>query len=415
MLSVAVVGAGNRGATHLDTISRLADLFRLVGVCDARHERREWAKATYGIPVFEQPVPLLEAVRPDVLAIVVPPDAHHLVTAAAAARGCHVVSETPIATTLAMAEDMISRCRRAGVVLEVAENVWRFPAERIKRLAVDAGVIGEVQQVHLWYRSGSYHGTNALRRFLTTRPLRAMGVSRAFDVAPFRELNGELRRRQTWELGVIEFAGEKTAVYQWPVGSDRGNLWEVVGSQGAIMGTDLVLFDGPEGARRRVPLETVTEPVAGGGTTLVALRWATGEGRTEVRWENPYRRYGLPGTDDVARADVYAGLHSAITSGEGATDAFQADPGWPAPPPADGRFYGAPNARADQELLMAVRESARRDSAWIDLPLPDGAATAFERQLHQEFTRTYGAPPFEDPEALLGKHFPRQGLVQTVH
>ncbi len=103
MLSVAVVGAGNRGATHLDTISRLTDLFRLVGVCDARQERREWAGATYGVPVFEQPVPLLEAVRPDVVAIVVPPDAHHLVTAAAAARGCHVLSETPIATTLAMA------------------------------------------------------------------------------------------------------------------------------------------------------------------------------------------------------------------------------------------------------------------------------------------------------------------------
>ena len=64
---------------------------------------------------------------------------------------------------------------------------------------------------------------------------------------------------------------------------------------------------------------------------------------------------------------------------------------------------------------MALRESARRDSAWVDLPLPPDEPTAFERQLHEEFQAAYGAPPFSDPEALLGRLFPRRGLQQTVH
>ncbi len=64
---------------------------------------------------------------------------------------------------------------------------------------------------------------------------------------------------------------------------------------------------------------------------------------------------------------------------------------------------------------MALREFARRDSAWVDLPLPPDEPTAFERQLHQEFQSAYGAPPFSDPEALLGRLFPRRGLQQTVH
>ncbi|MGH2371832.1 MAG: Gfo/Idh/MocA family protein, partial [Chloroflexota bacterium] len=315
MLDVAVVGAGSRGATHLDTISRLTDLYRLVGVCDAREERRAWAAETYGAATFDHPVAMLEQVQPQVVAVVVPPDAHHLITAAAAARGCHVLSETPIATTLAMADHMIESCRRAGVVLEVAENVWRFPQERLKRRAVEAGLIGDVTQVHLWYRSGSYHGTNALRRFITSRPLRALGVSRAFPVARYRDIDGNERHRQTWELGVIEFDGGATAVYQWPVGSDRSNLWEVIGSSGAIMGTDLLRYDGPDGARRRVPLETITEDLPGGGKTLVAMRWNASPSVPAVEWENPYRRYHLPGADDVARADVYAGLHEAITTG----------------------------------------------------------------------------------------------------
>src|SRR5687768_12986544 len=117
MLDVGVIGAGLRGTRHLDTISRMTDRFRLVGVCDAREERRDWAAATYGVPVFADPVSLLEEARPVVVAVVIPQDAHHVVTAVAAARGCHVLSETPIGTTLGMADHMIESCRRAGVVL----------------------------------------------------------------------------------------------------------------------------------------------------------------------------------------------------------------------------------------------------------------------------------------------------------
>ncbi len=414
MLDVAVVGAGNRGATHLDTLSRLTDLYRLVGVCDAREERRAWAAAQYGVPVFDHPVTLIEQTHPQLVAVIVPPDAHHLVTAAAAARGCHVLSETPIATTLAMADHMIQSCSRAGTVLEVAENVWRFPQERLKRRIVDAGLIGDVTQVHLWYRSGSYHGMNALRRFITARPTRVLGLSREFAVAPYRDLDGSEQRRQTWELGAIDFEGGQLAIYQLPVGSDRGNLWEVVGSEGAIMGNDLLRFDGPGGTRRRYPLETVFEELPGGGRALVAVRVSLNGGARVVEWEHPYRKYHLPGIDDVARADIYAGLYEAITSGSvPATSRSQA--GWPVPLSADARFYGAFQARADQELLIALRESARRGSTWVDVPLAAGEPTAFERQLHEEFERTYGAPPFEDPERLLGRLFPRRGLTQTVH
>jgi len=417
MLNVAVVGAGVRGATHLDTISRLTDLFRLVGVCDALPERSAAAAAQYSVPAYDHPVTLLEDAKPQVVAVVIPPDAHHLVTAAAAARGCHVLSETPIATTLAMADHMIESCRKGNVVLEVAENVWRFPQERLKRLAVEAGLIGEVKQVHLWYTSGSYHGISALRRFITAAPRRMLGVSRTVPVHPFEDIDGRQYDRRTWELGVIEFhAEDQIAVYQWPVGSDRGNSWEVVGSGGAIMGADLLLFEGSSRARRRVPIETITEAAPDGGKELVALRLSPG-GRPVVEWENPYRRYHLPGPDDVARADIYVALHAAIEAhGRGTPPAPDwAAAGWPASPPASASFYGAENGRADQELLIAMRESAYRGNVWLDLPLDRGQPTAFERQLHKEFERTYGAPPFEDPERLLSTLFPRRGLTQTVH
>jgi len=230
---------------------------------------------------------------------------------------------------------------------------------------------------------------------------------------------------------VIDFEGGGTAVYQLPAGSDRGNFWEVVGDDGALMGPDLVRFDGPDGGRRRLPPESRSEPGPGGQPVLVALRWDAGGGRPPVIWENPYRRYGLGGADDVARADVYAGLSEAIgasraapAAAPGAGGAAEVPGGppepegpaaWPASPPAAARIYGAPNARADQALLVALRESARRGGTWLQLPLPAGEVTAFEGLLHAEFERAYGVPPFGDPETILGHLFPRRGLVQTLH
>ena len=60
VLDIAVIGAGIRGATHLDTISRLTDRFRLTAVCDTRAERRDWAAEKYHVPTFDNPLTLLE-------------------------------------------------------------------------------------------------------------------------------------------------------------------------------------------------------------------------------------------------------------------------------------------------------------------------------------------------------------------
>src|SRR5687768_7294630 len=355
ILNVAVIGAGSRGATHLDIITRLTDKFRLTAVCDAREERRTWAAETYKVPTFDNPITLLDQAKPHAVAVVIPPDAHHLVAAVAAQRGVHVLSETPMATTLAMCDDIIATTRKAGVVLEISENVWRYAPERLKRLAVDAGLLGKVTQVHLWYRSGSYHGMNALRRFITAPPSRALGFTRELDVPMYRDLDGVERRRQSYEHALLDFPSGQVAVYQNPVGSDRGNLWEVVGTQGSLMGTDLVLFDGPNGARRRVHMETIAEDTTYGRNVIDALRYAPGEGLPTVTWENPYRRYATTSADEVARADIYTALHDAITAGKG-TPETPTESGWPQTPPTSASFYGPENGRADVELLMAVRE-----------------------------------------------------------
>jgi xylose dehydrogenase (NAD/NADP) len=76
-------------------------------------------------------------------------DEHAPLTLAAARAGKHVLCEKPLAPSLAEAEQMVSACRDAGVVLQEA-FMWRHHprATRTKEL-IDAGAIGALRLVNV--------------------------------------------------------------------------------------------------------------------------------------------------------------------------------------------------------------------------------------------------------------------------
>src|SRR6476620_3609483 len=147
-MRVAVLGAGNRAQDHLTTLSRVTGLCQLVGVCDADAGRARETGERFGTTGYDNLERMLDEAGPQLLYVITPPDMHHAGVELAARRGIHVISETPIATTLPLADAMIASAARHGIKLEVSENVWRWPNERLKRLILDAGLIGEVTQVH---------------------------------------------------------------------------------------------------------------------------------------------------------------------------------------------------------------------------------------------------------------------------
>lgn len=389
-LRIAVVGTGARARAHLGVIPRMSDLYTLVGVADADAERRAAAASEYAVPGFATVEDLLDETKPDVLYVIVPPDGHHVLTEAAASRGVHVISETPIATTLEMADAMAQSAKRNGVKLEVAEQVGRGPMELMKRKIVEAGLIGKVLQVHLCYTSGAYHGISVVRNIVQAAPTRALGMT--LPVEPPTRISQP--KPQHWEHALIEFDNGVICIYDQPVhGGPRRNYnrWEILGTEGYISGNDLVFLG--EGEKRwepdRFPIEQVMEE-RDGQEVLVALRVATDP---EIVWENPYRRYGLVKPDQVAVVDILAGMHRAITQDT--------------EPP-----YGAASARCDQEILIALRESARLGSVWVDMPLID--KTGIERAIDEAYRVRYGHNPMEALDAQAGTHFPQVGTV-TIH
>ena len=77
--------------------------------------------------------------------VVTSANAHHKeLVLEAARRGVHVLCEKPLATTVADAEEMVTACREAGVVLMTAFPVHFSPAVQALRAAVTDGTLGEV-------------------------------------------------------------------------------------------------------------------------------------------------------------------------------------------------------------------------------------------------------------------------------
>lgn len=394
-ITLAIAGAGARAQQHLQTIATLPQHFRIVAVSDTRLERAQETAARLGAAAFASPVEMLDQARPDALFIIVPPDGHHPLAVAAAARGVHVVCEVPISITLRLADLMIDACRRARVVLEICENVPRKPAERLKQEIVRRGLLGQTLLARMNYTSGSYHGIAGVRPLLPGAASRAWGFRRTLPALPTVDFTGIEHHTQDWEAGTFTFTTpdgtETTLLYEQPPRPGGRNTWEVVGTHGRLTDTDLYLLRDVDGRRREVAYPFKYEMRPG---TVESLVRAYVETDPPVEWRDPHADLALPGgQDDVARASQLLGFHRAVVEGV---------------PPE----YGAAEAREDLALLIAVRESARRGGLPVDLPLT--GITSHEVALHEEYRRTYGLDPLDSPERAAAALYPRGGITHGV-
>ena len=372
-LKIAVVGTGGRGGAHLSTLPKLEPIYQLVGVCDIDSNRAAEVAQRMSVSGYTDIETLIEMESPDVILITVGPDGHHVITEIAASHGVHVITETPISITLPCADRMINATAQYGTKLEVAENVWRWPHERLKRKIVDAGLIGEITHAHLWYTSGSYHGMNAIRTLVQSEAVRVIGHAKEISDS-------------SWEVGIVEFANGVSLVYELPT-RRRGNYWEIDGTEGAIVGNELLLYR--ETGTETYPIQTVTTEVDG----VSVVDHARVDTDPPVIWDNPLKAFGLAEADDVARGTELHSIYRAIVE--------EAEP-----------EYGAINGRADQEILIAIRESARNGGEPIDLPLTK--ITEHEELLHREYRARYGVDPFDPIEKQKEILFPQRGVVWAV-
>ena len=393
-LRIAVIGVGvdpgSRARQYLGTIARLSDHYELVGICDRDERALAEASAGASTACFRDIGSLFASARPEVVLSMTPKDSHGVIAMTSARRGAHVITEIPVGLTRRYAKAVARRCEEHGVLWEVAEQVWLWPRERLKKMIIEAGLLGELTHSRLWYLTGQYHGFNGVRTLLGREPKRVLGYCGEVAALPYEAYGGEPETTVMWDHAVVEFEGGIVCLFEKPPrafpspaqGFPTG--WHVEGTRGYLDQSQLVLYN--EKTPRTFALRERYVDV-GGESVLEAAHVETD---APVVWENPYRKWRIGSADDVAKASILVSFHNAITTG-----------GRPQ--------YGHENALKDWEICLAVRESARRGNTWVDLPL--GEPTELERKIEEEFVRRYGHDPIEEPAKLLDANFTRSATL----
>ncbi|NOZ20054.1 MAG: Gfo/Idh/MocA family oxidoreductase [Planctomycetes bacterium] len=390
-LRIAIVGAGTgRGQLWLSTLRKLSDfseLYEFCALCEVIPERAKENAERWGVKPYTNLRTMLEEDKPDVLLNGIAPDSNTMATGLAAKHGVHVINEIPIAPTLPAADFMIRTTQEHGVKLEITEQVYLWAREQLKRKIIDAGVIGEITHTRLRYTNkADYHGINAVRMLVRQPVKRVLGYVGRAAVPEFVGYEGDLVKEDFWDFAIMEFQNGVVCLFEDPPRAGLPSSWDIHGSKGQIIGNDLYVGAGED--RRHFPIQVVHTEIDG-EKVLEHMRVDTDP---PVVFENSFTDYRASDNDEVARMQLLVGFHRAITE--------DAEP-----------EYGALNARQDLEILFALRESARRNSTWMDLPLTE--ITELEKRLHNEFFMTYGGGP-EQVDRLTGVAFPRGGVRWTV-
>jgi predicted dehydrogenase len=377
-LRVAIIGTAARARYMYGPIVKaLPEEVELVSVWGRSTDSARRLGERLGVPWYTNIDALIRETAPQIGIVCVAYGANGQVGLMAVEHGLHVLLETPIAHKLSEADAIIAVAARRGSKVEVAEQFHRRPLEQIKLKLIASGLFGRVYTSFNDFAGHGYHGVSVMRSYLgfDARPVQVTGAVRKYDLAPHwsRLADTDGPRVETQEHGIVEFEGGQLGIFHWTdVGYDSALRWwrssRFLAERGlgitVGVGLDVqewltLLAPGGE-APRFITLERRWERVDGGA--LVAMVAHTGDPELPiVRWDNPFRPaekgHGVQWHDDeIGVAGCLMSLVDAVR--------HDTDP-----------TYGPLQARLDQEIILAIRQSSLEGGRPVQLPLDPAAQT----------------------------------------
>ena len=160
----AVVGLGGISPMHIKPLEAMG--VTLTAVCDKDLEKANAVAAETGAKAYSDYKEMLAAGGFDVVHICLPHFLHAPVAIEAMNAGCHVLTEKPMATTIADAEKMIATAKSNNVTLGVIFQNRYSPGATLIKETLESGALGEVTGGWIrvnWYRSDEYYANSDWR------------------------------------------------------------------------------------------------------------------------------------------------------------------------------------------------------------------------------------------------------------
>ncbi|MBI4873308.1 MAG: Gfo/Idh/MocA family oxidoreductase [Acidobacteria bacterium] len=147
-VKVGIIGSGFAADVHATAFQDLPGEAEVVAVASPDRLQAGHLAARYGIPkVYGEHRQMLREAEIELVTIAAPNFLHAQMTLDCARAGKHVVCEKPLAMTLEEAGEMIDVCRRQGVLLFYAEELFFAPKYVKAKEMADQGAFGKIYQV----------------------------------------------------------------------------------------------------------------------------------------------------------------------------------------------------------------------------------------------------------------------------
>ncbi len=164
-IRVALVGCGRISRSHFEAIGKV-DGLELAAVADVDVARADAMGREAGVPAFATLDEMLAAVPSDLLVICTPSGLHPQHGELGARAGRHVLTEKPMAISLAAADELVQACDTAGVHLFVVKQNRLNPPIQLLKRAVDKGRFGRIYMANVtvrWTRPQEYYDAEPWR------------------------------------------------------------------------------------------------------------------------------------------------------------------------------------------------------------------------------------------------------------
>ncbi len=351
----AIIGAGKRSDyLYAPLLNTLKEDVEFVGVWGRSEDKACELGEKYHVPWSTDLNELRNDLKLDAAIVSVANPAKGEIGRRVIELGLHALLETPIASNLNDADAIIKGAEANNLKVEVAEQYYRRPIERLKRKLIDAGVFGRILVAYNDFMGHGYHGMSLIRSYIgfDEPVIFVSGTSAKFSVDPHYAWISQTteKREEEWQHAILHFANGALGFFNWSsIAYDSALRWQRTTRFFAEhgMGFDdrltTLASDGKD--PQTIEIKRYFHNI-GGMETLTELVALTAP---EIDWRYPFRAYYM---DDemIAVADCLMSLVNGIRE-----DKLPE--------------YGPLQARLDQEVTLAMDESARNSGARVKLPM----------------------------------------------
>jgi len=263
VVEAVLVGCGAMSRAWLEAARQIDDI-SIVGLVDIDVERARSRAAEFHLGGAETSASLdemLDRKRPQVVFDVVVPSARLSVALSALSRGCHLLTEKPLAANLDEGHKIVDAARAAGRIHAVVQNRRYIEAVRRIRRFLDSGLIGQPTSIHCDFFLAPHFGgfrdemdhvlllDMAIHTFDAARAMTGLEARQVYC----REWNpaGSWYRQGSSAAAIFDMEGGAVLTYRgsWCAEGPRTSWeasWRIVGERGSLV------WDGFDGLHAEV-------------------------------------------------------------------------------------------------------------------------------------------------------------------